>query len=335
MPKLKKKPTKNKKTRKGLKLFLVFFGLVFLMLLLVQVVNLINKAVYESKSVLVNVDTEWGTVGDGPGQFKEPQDVAVDTQGNVYVSEFSGHRIQKFDSTGGPLLSIGKHGDDEGEFNQPSGLFVDAQGDIFVCDTFGKAKDSIGRIQEFDSRGKFLKAWNHNFFGPRSIVGANGRLYVADTGNHKVQVFDMGGNFQMEWGKFGTSNGMFREPVGITADPQGNIYVADSDNRRIQKFDGNGKFLSSFKVSTWRGKNDETPYLAFANGFLYASNASQNAVLQLDPDGKLTAIFRRKNDKAGFSWAAGVAVNAQNRVFVVEKGTGKIARFTVPAPSSK
>lgn len=325
MPKPKKKQAKSKRSKKGLKVFLLLFGLVFLTVLLYQVVNVLNKAVYESKSVQVNVEVEWGTPGDGPGQFKEPQDVATDMQGNVYVSEFSGHRIQKFDGNGVPLLSIGKEGKDEGEFEQPSGLFVDNHGDIYVCDTFNH------RIQKIDPTGKVLKVWSHGFFGPRSIVGTTqNRLYVTDTGNHKIQVFDMDGNFLSEWGHFGTSNGMFREPVGITADPQGNVYVADSDNLRIQKFDPNGKFLAAYKISTWKGKNDETPYLACSNGFLYASNASQNAVLQLDANGKLTAIFRRKNDKAGFPWAAGVAVDGQNHVFVVEKGTGKIARFTVP-----
>ncbi len=325
MPKTKKKPLKSKKSKKGLKVFLLLFGLIALTVLLYQVVNVLNKAVYESKSVQVNVDVEWGTPGDGPGQFKEPQDVATDQQGNVYVSEFSGHRIQKFDANGTPLLSIGKEGKDEGEFEQPSGLFVDIQGDIYVCDTFNH------RIQKFDPTGEVLKTWSHGFFGPRSIVGTSqNRLYVTDTGNHKIQVFDMDGNFLSEWGHFGTANGLFREPVGITADPQGNVYVADSDNLRIQKFDPNGKFLAAYKISTWKGKNDETPYLSFSNGFLYASNASRNAVLQLNTNGKLTAIFNRKNDKSGFPWAAGIAVDGQNHVFVVEKGNGKIARFTVP-----
>jgi len=331
MPKARKKKAKSKKSKKGLKIFLLFFGLAVLTAFLSLLVNTLNKLVYESKYVQVNVDAEWGTPGQGPGQFLEPQDVATDAQGNVYVSEFTGRRIQKFDPNGTFLLSIGKEGKDEGQFDQPSGLFVDGQGDIYVCDTFNH------RIQKFDSTGEVLKVWSHGFFGPRSIVGTSqNRLYVADTGNHKIQVFDMDGNFLFEWGHFGTSNGMFREPVGVTADPQGNVYVADSDNLRIQKFDANGKFLAAYKISTWKGKNDETPYLSFANGFLYASNASHNAVLQLDASGKLTAIFQRKNDKAGFPAAAGVAVDGQNHVFVVEKGNGKIARFTVPpAPLSK
>jgi DNA-binding beta-propeller fold protein YncE len=331
MPKLKKRPVKKKKSKKGLKVFLVLFCLVFLTVLLYQVVSQLNKAINESKSIQAIVDGEWGSTGDGPGQFKEPQDVAIDASGNFYVSDFSGHRVQKFDPNGNPLLSIGKEGKGDGEFEQPSGLFIDAQGDIYVCDTFNH------RIQKFDPEGNFLKAWSHGFFGPRSIVGINNQFYVSDTGNHKIQEFDAEGNFIREWGGMGTGDGKFREPVGITADPEGNIYVADSDNCRIQKFDPNGKFTAAFKIATWRGKNDEVPYLAFGHGFLYASNSSQNAVLKLDSKGQLIAICRKndkdsKKDRDGFSRAAGVAIDSQDRIYVVEKGFGKIARFTVPLP---
>jgi DNA-binding beta-propeller fold protein YncE len=156
------------------------------------------------------------------------------------------------------------------------------------------------------------------------------RLYVSDTGNHKVQVFDLDGNFIKEWGGFGTTDGKFREPVGITADDHNNIYVADSDNLRIQKFDPEGKFMGAFKISTWKGKNDEVPYLAFGNGALWASSTSRAAVLELDPNGKLLAICVKK-DKDGFLGAAGVAVNPEGRVLVVEKGKGQVARFSLPA----
>ena len=339
MAKLKRRPVKKpapKRARKkgigkGAKALALFFGLALAAIVVWLVSSSISNAVSAARTVPVDVDAEWGGEGDAPGQFKEPECIAVDSAGNLYVSEFSGHRVQKFDPTGHALLAIGHKGDGDGEFNQPSGIYVAPDGSIYVCDTFGKAQDSIGRIQKFDAQGKFLKAWSHNFFGPRSIAGdGQNRLYVSDTGNHKIQVFDRDGNFLTQWGGMGTTEGKFREPDGLTLDPQGNVFVADSDNLRIQKFDPNGKFLGSFKVSTWEGKNKELPYLAFSQGFLYASNASQNAVLKYDPNGKLISIYKRKGDKAGFQRAAGVALDGQFHLFVVEWGNYKVARFTPP-----
>ena len=243
----RKKDSKSSKKGlgKGTKVFALFLVLAFLMLLLCLGINGLIAKINEAKSVYVDLDMEYGTSGDGPGQFKEPWDVATDTSGNFYVSDFGGHRIQKFDPAGNVLMTIGKEGQADGEFEQPSGIFVASDGFIYVCDTFNKAKDSIGRIQKFDSNGNFVKSWSHNFFGPRSIVGNNSnRLYVSDTGNHKIQVFDTDGNFLSEWGGFGTSDGKFREPMGcVLRIPRGDVFVADSDNRRVQEFDTNGKFL--------------------------------------------------------------------------------------------
>lgn len=323
-----KKIDRNKKGKKGLgkgtKVFLMFLVLAFVTIFLYQGVNLLKAKINEAKSVIVTVDLEMGSAGDGPGQFREPWGIATDSKGNFYVTDFGGQRVNKFNPEGERLLSFGEPGKKSGEFNQPSGLFVDGEGDIYVCDTFNH------RIQKFDSKGKVLKTWSHSFFGPRSIAGnEKGRIYVADTGNHKIQVFDEDGKFLSEWGGFGTADGKFREPVGVAVDPAGNVYVADSDNLRVQKFDMNGKFINSFRISTWRGKNVETPYLAVGQNFLYVSNAGERAVLKYDLSGKLIAICRKK-EKDGFYMASGVAVDPQGRVYVVERGPGRIARFTIP-----
>ncbi len=330
------KKAKKKKNKKGLgkgtKIFLVLLGLFLLSLIFYVVFDAVNKAVNASKSVAVTVDLDMGGTGDGPDQFREPWGVATDQSDNFYVADFGGQKIKKFNPNGDLTLSFGKPGKESGEFDQPSGLFVDLKGNIYVCDTFNH------RVQKFDSEGNFLKDWNHSFFGPRSIAGDNqNRIYVADTGNHKVQVFDADGNFLMEWGGFGTGDGKFREPVGIAVDPEGFVYIADSDNLRVQKFDSKGKFILAFKVSPWKGKNVESPYLAINQGYLYASNASAGAVLKYDLSGKLLAIYHKKDpkDKDGFFAATGLAVDRQNRLYVVERGPGKVARFSIPpAPPS-
>ena len=318
----------KKKIGKGMRALFLLFGLGLSTLAVAVIVRMLSDELLKGKTVTVMVDMEMGQGGEGPGHFREPQSVALDHAGNFYVSDFSGHNVQKFDPNGTSLYSIGKEGKEEGSFEQPSGLYVDSQDNLYVCDTFNH------RIEKFASTGEFVKAFSHGFFGPRGIVG-NGlhRLYVSDTGNHKVQVFDLEGNFIKEWGGFGTTDGKFREPVGITADDHNDIYVADSDNLRIQKFDPEGKFMGAFKISTWKGKNDEVPYLAFGNGALWASSTSRGAVLELDPNGKLLGICVKnaKKDSDNFVGAAGVAVNSEGRVLVVEKGKGQVARFSLPA----
>jgi hypothetical protein len=77
-------------------------------------------------------------------------------------------------------------------------------------------------------------------------VDASGSVYVADTGNHRIQKFDSSGTFVIKWGTYGSGNGQFNKPVGIAVDASGYVYVADNDNYRIQKFakdsDGDGIF---------------------------------------------------------------------------------------------
>ena len=312
---------------KGAKAALLILVMLVLAIGLYVIYDQVSRGLMRAKIVTVAPDLELGGYGDSANQFKEPWGVATDSSGNFYVTDFSNHRIQKFDQNGISLFVFGNEGKEPGQFEQPSGIFVDHNGIIYVCDTFNH------RIQKFDPKGKVLKVWSHSFFGPRCIAGDNqGRLYVSDTGNHKVQVFDEDGNFLMEWGGKGTAEGKFREPVGCTVDSAGFVYVADSDNLRVQKFNANGKFISAFKIATWRGKNDEVPYLAFSQGFLYITNASEKYVLKYETSGKLVAIYSKKD---GFPMATGIAVDPKNRILVVEKSLSKIVRFSIPSLQTK
>jgi DNA-binding beta-propeller fold protein YncE len=327
--KLKKK-SKRKPLGKGAKLFLMFFSAVVLVMVIYLFVDRLQDAINKSKTVLVPIDME---VGESPeAKFQEPKDVATDSENNFYVSDFGLGAIKKFDSNGKLLLTIGQmgnHPNDEkgpGEFNQPSGLWVSQSGLIYVADTFNH------RIQVFDADGNSLKIWTHSFFGPRDVVGDNnGKVYVVDTGNHKIEVFDTNGNFIKAIGEHGTSEGKFDEPVGCAVDSKGLLYVSDSNNNRIEKFDPsrehNKEFLSSFKVSTWHGKNEEVPYIACYQDNIFASNASTKSVLRYDLNGKLIAVYKPKD---GFAAPQGVAVDGLGHVYVTEVGVGRVVRFGLP-----
>ncbi|MFM6057406.1 MAG: 6-bladed beta-propeller, partial [Microcystis aeruginosa] len=78
---------------------------------------------------------------------------------------------------------------------------------------------------------------NGQFNSPYGIaVGSGGNIYVTDTFNDRVQVFNPSGVFQSTFGSFGTGNGEFSSPYGIAVGSRGNIYVADTANNRVQVF---------------------------------------------------------------------------------------------------
>ena len=84
---------------------------------------------------------------------------------------------------------------------------------------------------------------------PNSVaVDASGNLYVADTGNNRIQKFDASGNSLAIWGSLGSANGQFNNPSGISIDASGNknLYVADTGNNRIQKLDASGNWLFTY-----------------------------------------------------------------------------------------
>jgi DNA-binding beta-propeller fold protein YncE len=318
----KSKPKLRTKIPREMKFFVTLIVLVIISFSIWFGIKQISKGLLKSKIMKITPEAIWGGSGSQLGKFEQPWDVALDSNGNIFVTDFSGNRVEEFGPNLKPILEFGKAGKGPGEFNQPSGIFINDKNQVLVCDTFNS------RIQEFDENGKFIRQWSHQFFGPKSIVeSTTGKVYVVDTGNHQVQVFTPHGDFIRKWGGFGTANGKFREPVGCVWDPRGFLYVADSNNNRIEKFTGNGKWLETFGIPTWHGKTREMPYLAFAHGSLWASNASQNAVLRLSPNGSIQAIYTKAN--GGFSGAAGIAAY-NNEIYVVEKSVDMIASFLIP-----
>ena len=206
-----------------------------------------------------------GTPGKAPGQFNFPRAVAVDGQGKIYVADSGNNRIQVFNPDGSFLRQWGStckldtkegcQGDGRGQFNEPWGIAVDQEGSVYVSDTWNH------RIQKFDKDGKFVNMWGvfestggelgkpFAFYGPRQLaVGKDGKLYVMDTGNKRVQVFNPDGSFASQFGGGGVVEGRFDEPTGLAQDAAGNWYVADTWNRRIQKFDQNGNYAAQWQV---------------------------------------------------------------------------------------
>jgi DNA-binding beta-propeller fold protein YncE len=189
---------------------------------------------------------QWGEHGTNAGQFTLPRAVAVNSRGEMFVSEYEGvERVQKFGprrSSDPPnpafrlLDGFGHAGTAPGEFNRPEGLCVDAKDNIYVADSCNH------RIQIFSGDGKFIRAYGKagaakgELSYPYDIcVDAAGRQYVCEFGNSRIQIFDANDQPIEIIGGPGAEPGRFSNPWGVALDSAGNLYVADSQNHRVQK----------------------------------------------------------------------------------------------------
>jgi len=174
------------------------------------------------------------------------------------------------------------------------------------------------------------------FIKPAGLaVDQEGNLYVADSGNHRVQKFDRDGLFLAEVGGTGSGNGQFNEPWGVAVDAQGNVYVADTWNHRIQKFDKDLKYVTQWgnpasdlknpRPSDFWGPRDVT---VDAQGNVWVADTGTSRVLKFDANGTYLATLGGPGSETGkLSEPVGVEVAANGDIFVADAWNARIQRF--------
>jgi sugar lactone lactonase YvrE len=175
----------------------------------------------------------------GKGVMVTPHGIHVDQQGNVWIADFAGndagtkgHQVHKFNARGEKLLSLGiagKPGTADGQFNQPNDVVVGSDGSIYVSDGHdaqgmttnqaiaeGLKRGATSRISKFTPDGKFIKSWGKigvrhgEFRTPHALMfDAKGRLWVADRGNHRLEIFDQDGKYLESRYMYGRISGFF------------------------------------------------------------------------------------------------------------------------------
>ncbi|MEO7300275.1 MAG: 6-bladed beta-propeller [Verrucomicrobiota bacterium] len=183
--------------------------------------------------------SQWGIKGTNEGQLMFPRSVAVNSRGELFVTEYGlVERVQHFSRDGKTFLnSIGKPGEGAGEFNRAEGLGIDSKDQIYVADSCNH------RVQIFSDDGKFLSSFGKAGSGlgelsyPYDVrVDAKGFRFVCEFGNSRVQIFDEKNQPVEILGNAGGAPGQFANPWSIDLDSHGNLYVADALNHRVQKF---------------------------------------------------------------------------------------------------
>jgi uncharacterized protein (TIGR03663 family) len=292
---------------------------------------------YAGKKVEAQAVAVWGTEGSGPGQFSEPRGIAVADDGTVYVADSGNHCVQKFSADGAFVKRWGEHGNAASQFEQPWGVAVGPDGSVYVADTWNH------RVQKFDSEGNFLLMWGRfgqtdtaiglesQFWGPRGIaVDAAGQVYVTDTGNKRIQVFDAEGKFITQFGGVGVLEGQMDEPVGVALDGEGRIYVADTWNQRVQVFDQNFRFLDQWGIQGWIGQGfNNKPYLAVdGEGRVYVTDPEGYRVLVFTTDGDFLATLGEYGfDDRSFSLPTGIAIDPDGNIYVTDTTGYRVMKF--------
>ncbi|HST05943.1 MAG TPA: hypothetical protein VLQ48_14580, partial [Chloroflexia bacterium] len=316
----------------------------------------------------IHAMTDLAPASNDRGAFNLPRGMATGPDGSFYVVDTGNLRIEKFDATGKfvALIGAGK-GTGDGQFAMlndqsvgtgPGGIAVDKQGNIYVADTWNH------RVEKFTGDGTYLTQWGSfvdlgspdgandsgrdtKFYGPRGVaIGPDGNVYVTDTGNKRVSIFQPDGTYvrQITSGKTPdkvtqnyafNQNGEMNEPIGVAVDAQGNVYVADSVNHRIQKFDSTGAYSTQWPIPAggWDAGSYLEPFLAVdAQGNIYATGPTSAQVYKFDPTGKLLGQKGTSPKNVILKTPTGITIAADGSVYVSDTGLQGVVNMGTTIP---
>jgi len=179
----------------------------------------------------------------GDGLFDHPHGLRIDAADNLWTTDDANNTVLKLSPEGRVLLVLGRRnngGEANWLFNKPTDVAIAKGGDIYVTDGYGNS-----RVVKFDRHGNFIKTWGSYGSGPGEfilphtlVVGKDGRVYVGDRENARIQIFDADGRYLTQWTGIGY-------PYGLEITRDDHLFMVDGGYDRIVELDQNGKIIGA------------------------------------------------------------------------------------------
>jgi tripartite motif-containing protein 71 len=273
------------------------------------------------------------------GVLRFPEAVALDSQGDVYVADQLSYVVQKFGPSGAFLGEWGSYGGGHGQFGPIGGIALDAAGNVYVVDS------ANNRIQKFSPGGAFITSWGgsgHGLgrfrFGSSTnpaqppgggIAVAGNYVYVADSGNDRIERFNLSGGEPLQWGSPGAGLGQFSDPRGLAANGS-EVIVADDGNNRVQRFDPNGVFQAAVGgLGAGPAQFDHPFGVALdAAGNVYVADNNNQRVEKLTPQLAFAGAWGGVGSKAGeLTYPRAVASDPAGDTYVADSANDRVEVF--------
>jgi sugar lactone lactonase YvrE len=281
-----------------------------------------------------------GSTGSGNGQLSNPRELAVAPSGNIWVTDGGNNRVEGFKPN--CEFAGAWRGSGENQIYSPWGIAFDSAGNMWV------GSQGTFTVDEFTESGSFIRKIGpaptglgagsepgQFYYDTHGIAaGPDGRIWVVDAGNSRVQEFNETGEFIAQFGKKGTGNGQFTSMNGIARDSQGTIWVADGEGHRVQGFTESGGYVTQFGTNGAGAGQFSVPHgiAVSPSGALFVTDANLNRVSKWSNpvfSPAYESAFGSSGSAEGkFGWARGAALDGQGNLWVVDSSNNRIEEFT-------
>ena len=262
-----------------------------------------------------------------PFKLRKPQGLFASKNGKLYVTDTSKADVIIFDWKEKKATSLRKMG--VTSFYKPIGVVTDSTGRIFVSDS------QSDRVAVLDQDGKMFPDLDPDipFKQPTGLAldEEHKRLYVVDTHNHHILVFDLETLEQVQTiGRRGTDEGAFNFPSNVTVDSNGRLYVVDTMNGRIQSFDKEGRFILAFgELGDIPGMFGRPRGIAVdSEDHVYVVDAAFNNVQIFNDEGQVLMHFAQYGGGRGrLILPGGISIDEDDFIYVADSWNSRVSVY--------